>query len=463
MDETRTNSWLRLHARRIVVALCVAAIFVDLGMDTLLGHPFYLGTGQVAVIVFAALLLAGVLLGRRLLVIYAGLSLVASSVVVLCIAAELLSYVIPTLVSDATAPSPYFEQHDWANELLMSQGQSGATLHYEPYTVARQGPFASRLVNIDASGVRTTPQSTCTAGAFRIFLFGGSTMWGYDVPDWGTIPAYLNAVLKQHATRDICVVNYGEWDWVASQEAVQFARLLSEGNIPDAVVFYDGINDVFPPLQAGGRIGKHLDLSLYRARLGGGEMSYVRSVMLRSNLARLVRNQVVAWRERAKPTPASAHDADVEPIVAAYERTHRVIASLAEQYGIPYMFFWQPVSYARAKPLAEGEVPECLAASPDQRRLFQRVYQRISLSADSLTHFRDISRLFDGDTSLVFVDAEHITPEGNRRVAAEMAAWLVRDSSWSPALGVKNLPPVAAPTETAAARSCEARLSTTNR
>jgi hypothetical protein len=63
-------------------------------------------------------------------------------------------------------------------------------------------------------------------------------------PDWGTIPAYLQEELEERFNGAVCVVNYGEDGFASTQEVILLLIELQRGNVPDAVIFYDGVNDV---------------------------------------------------------------------------------------------------------------------------------------------------------------------------------------------------------------------------
>ena len=68
-------------------------------------------------------------------------------------------------------------------------------------------------------------------------------MWGYGSPDWGTIPAYLQARLNEEDS-NACVVNLADVAYNSTQEVIQLLLELQSGNVPDMVIFYDGVNDI---------------------------------------------------------------------------------------------------------------------------------------------------------------------------------------------------------------------------
>ncbi len=67
-------------------------------------------------------------------------------------------------------------------------------------------------------------------------MFGGSTLWGTGVKDEHTIPSFLQSFLG----KDYDVYNYGETGYVSMQELNYLLHMLAKGNIPEAVIFYDG-------------------------------------------------------------------------------------------------------------------------------------------------------------------------------------------------------------------------------
>ncbi len=71
-----------------------------------------------------------------------------------------------------------------------------------------------------------------------VWLFGGSTMWGWAVSDKDTIPSHLQKILK------IDTINFGTGGYNSRQSLNLYLNLLSEGYRPRAVVFYDGINEI---------------------------------------------------------------------------------------------------------------------------------------------------------------------------------------------------------------------------
>jgi len=116
-----------------------------------------------------------------------------------------------------------------------------------PYYHWRRGSFDGKAVSIDNDSIRKTIKSP-NDNAKKVFMFGGSTTWGTGTPDRYTIASYLQKLLGE----EFDVYNFGETAFVSVQELNLLLENLSNGFIPDIVIFYDGVNDVFASLYSPG-------------------------------------------------------------------------------------------------------------------------------------------------------------------------------------------------------------------
>lgn len=110
---------------------------------------------------------------------------------------------------------------------------------YEEITGFRESPRKSSYVNVNNFGVRQntqiTPNNFDPNG--KVWVFGGSTTWGYGVADSQTIPSHLEKILKKK------VVNFGRGYYYSLQENLLLSILLKTGYKPSEIIFIDGINE----------------------------------------------------------------------------------------------------------------------------------------------------------------------------------------------------------------------------
>src|SRR5215831_4053432 len=165
---------------------------------------------------------------------------------------ELVSWTILSLLPPVKQPhkeSPVYEGVGWAKD-FWRENASRERVHrvYVAFRVWSVTNWHGKYINNDAGprGVwrRTLNPSNCDPrDALSVWIFGGSTMYGYGVPDWATIPSYLSRELNAGAQNCVVVSNFGVEGYVIDQELILLEEQLKAGAHPDIVVFYDGIND----------------------------------------------------------------------------------------------------------------------------------------------------------------------------------------------------------------------------
>ena len=152
---------------------------------------------------------------------------------------------------DGRARSDVYAGVSWADEYLKELEECSVT-RWTSYVYWRRQPYQGRHINVDADGVRRTwtcpEDGSGTGEPLRIFTFGGSAMWGVGARDDFTIPSFLARKLQEKGIR--CqVTNFGESGYVSTQEVIALLQQLRDGNIPDLVIFYDGVNDIYSAYQ----------------------------------------------------------------------------------------------------------------------------------------------------------------------------------------------------------------------
>ena len=130
-----------------------------------------------------------------------------------------------------------------------------ARLDWRSYAYWRHRPYQGRTLTIGDDGLRKTWNRPADAlpgiEARRIFMFGGSAMIGFGARDDFTIPSILARELSETTVPNVVVSNFGQTGYVSSQELLTLMEELKGGNVPDLVIFYDGVNDTFAALQKG--------------------------------------------------------------------------------------------------------------------------------------------------------------------------------------------------------------------
>lgn len=290
------------------------------------------------------------------------------------------------------------------------------------------GDFHGQYINVEHGQRRTTdvpatPQHT-------VFVLGGSTVYGAEVPDAYTIPSYLQRLLNARQPGVWRVENCGSIAVTAAQE-VELLRTepLRQG---DWVVLYDGANDVVQGVYNGdphgwivgenrkalGRMGPfkrmmaRLNLKYVAAQAGGY------SVFLSAVLGAMV--------NRANMVP-KAHLLDAEKTAALAQETADVFrgeiaeaARFAASRGCGFAHFLDPQVFAadRRTPYEESLVRNYYISPNGLETAFRAAWPLLQN-----TPSYDLSHILDqrAGGEEFYLDYCHVNHAANARIARTMA------------------------------------------
>jgi lysophospholipase L1-like esterase len=276
-------------------------------------------------------------------------------------------------------------------------------LKYHPYTLWRAAPVASPTLNVTGEGLRVTPGSECRPSSRRVWIFGGSTVWGGDVPDDGTLPAALQRLMPE-----ACVTNFGQIAYTSTQGVIQLETELRDGRRPSLVIFYDGVNDALAAL-ATRRPGLHHGLEDITTRLE--HPISLRNLLQSSHLVQLVKYGVHRGGSRIPSQP----DAIADATASGYRVNVRIVQTLARAFDFLPAFFWQPSLLTGRKPLTPEE--RKIPIDPELKSLFERIHARIHLLSRDVDGLHDLTAALDQFPAHAYTDWHHLTPAANDRIA----------------------------------------------
>ena len=252
-------------------------------------------------------------------------------------------------------PTPFHEEHFAADKLqaaypgwseadvkalIRETPRADREFEYEPLTGFRERAGRGRFVNIDPNGFRYSKNQAPwppRPGATTVFVFGGSTGFGYYLPDDETIPSYLQECLAKNAPA--AVYNFARPAYFSSQELILFQKLLRDGYVPQVAVFIDGLNDF---IFADGK--PKFTAQLHAFMEGKVENNPLNDIAL----VRAAHWLSDRWKGPvASPEPAEpANYSDPELLQSAADRwlaNKKMIELIAAGYGVKTVFVWQPV------------------------------------------------------------------------------------------------------------------------
>ena len=311
-----------------------------------------------------------------------------------------------------------------------------------PYSYWKSVPVSSQYMNVDARGDRETWNSPHSKGRppFRIFMFGGSTMWGTGVRDDATLASIVARRLTD-AGQEVEVTNYGQIGYVSTQEVMLLFQLLREGRRPDLVVFYDGINDAYAAYQnriAGLSQNEYTRVQefnlLSSARRTKLYLTAAQSILMHSNIARLGRLFDLKPDSESETGPRGVaylaqSDGFEEPavlqqqVITLYLFNKRAVEALGREFGFRSVFYWQPVTYTKNElaPYEQSQLGDV------GRRDFMMGVYRLMAGVPKAQGVRDLSDIFRNHKELIFIDTWHPNEAGNQIIAQRMADDIAHD------------------------------------
>jgi len=320
---------------------------------------------------------------------------------------------VAQVIGEAPGADVYSNQ-DWANEYWREFNETNSTRYVEwhSYIYWRRKPFEGKYINVNQDGIRRTWNSSATtlSAPSKVFMFGGSALWGTGARDEFTIPSLVSKKLNAKNV-NVRVTNFGEGGYVSTQEMIALMVELQKNNIPDLVIFYDGANDSFSAFQQGitgipeNEFNRVAEFNQFNWRRG-----------LLENLAiyRIPRGISLMFppsRNSASPNSDLANN-----VFDTYSKNIELVESLSREYGFQTIYLWQPMIYSK-KNLSAWEKEQLNRFG--EQNFFGRVSQSLVRNSSLQSHknFFDLSDVFADQTSTIFIDNFHISEQGNDRIS----------------------------------------------
>lgn len=286
---------------------------------------------------------------------------------------------------------------------------------YMSYIGWRREPFRGETIKLEGPYSRRATVGPADPGKPSVFFFGGSAMWGMGADDANTIPSL---VIRIGGFRS---QNYGESGWTAHQSLALLIQLLQEGHQPDAVVFYDGVNDVVHKCRREVTPTSHSREHQIRAALSMTRPQHVYGLqhMLKPLMG------LAAQIERGLPRNEAAlhvcHDNQqkAQQIAENLLQDWDVARRLVESYGSRFIGILQPVAYYSDSRL------DHIRLSDIEKKQFQAVYPLIKQKMAGRPGLYDFTGVLD-HPEYVFIDSMHISPNGNRHIAQKLVEVLAK-------------------------------------
>lgn len=259
---------------------------------------------------------------------------------------------------------------------------------FQPSTGFRLAPAKKQTVEVSAAGYRVgpLPQPWPPAGeALNVFVFGGSTTFGYAVGTSNTLPAELERALSAlYPDRRVQCYNFGCGGYFSTQERNRFEQLLTSGHVPKLAVFVDGLND----------------------------FTFWKGIpMFSDHVARLFRPEDVVrpMEFRLPDEPAAVAQA----VLRRYEANVKMIEAVAARWQVQPLFVVQPVPYYDI-PISPQTFPfHTVVPGHEMCKVGYAEFEQLTLGGAFGPASIWCGDAFANAQSVMYADSIHYSPEGN--------------------------------------------------
>lgn len=346
-----------------------------------------------------------------------------------------------------------FKRNAWWTDYF-SQTQKSRVI-WIPYSYWISAPLKEKYINIDSNGLRHTWHNGMLNGAstknvFRIFMFGGSTMFGFGATDDYTIPSVLVKDLAQRGISGVEITNFGQPGYVSTQEIILLFAQLRRRNMPDLVIFYDGYNDTYSAFQNGqagvtenesnrarefNLTNTHLpearrQLYWFTAKTFIGHLPIVEmmAIGLRKIMPGVPLKDLAAepggiwtWEHLGSPPEGLARST-----AQTYLDNMHCVAELGRRTGFSSLFYWQPTLYSKAGYSAdEAKIVAADTLAKKASPFFQQVNHELYAAASTAPYKADrlefLTDVLPATKSCYFGDFMHVVGDCNEIIARKMA------------------------------------------
>lgn len=283
---------------------------------------------------------------------------------------------------------------------------------YESQLGYREKPRISKYVNVSTEGIRKTGKGADSLKEFTeesIFVFGGSSTFGYGIKDSETIPSYLQNLID----KNIKVFNFGRGYYYSAQENFLFQSLLDSGIVPKVAIFLDGINE-----RCENDIYQHEFGILFEQTQGysWGLSEFFYPVI---NLSRKIFNRVIPTQEKSKTLfqyECFKFEKKI-PLSQVFITNLENRGRLCKQMNVHCLSFLQPFAGIHGVHLDFRSLNQ---NQRDAMATGYRYFQSLPISDKII----DISYAISSLKRHGYVDDVHYSPEANELIAKEIFKYM---------------------------------------
>ncbi len=295
---------------------------------------------------------------------------------------------------------------------------------YSPFVEYVEKPREGKFVNVTSQGIRChySSKENCIArgGTGEIWIFGGSTTFGYGVKDNETIAANLSKFYP-----DFRVINFGSGGYYSAIELIEFENLLAEFPPPRAAVFIDGLNDFYYfGIPNKSMYSDAYTLVLDKANNGETWRDGIRKYLEKLAIYRLFSEKL---GRNTQVQASIASDQQLRAAIARLGLNHSITETIGDKLGVAIVNVIQPVPlYGIGH--KTSKVPQELLNYGDHVNSGAAYKMMFGSSRTPLyNRSRTLNLANLGIEEGMYVDTVHYSAQFNKKIAFEISKRLSRE------------------------------------
>ena len=304
-------------------------------------------------------------------------------------------------------------------------------LEYSPYIEFKETPRIHSFVSVSKIGNRCNKINTSIClppkgGGNEIWIFGGSTTFGFGVKNNETITAHLEKILSNKKR----VINFGQGYFYSTQERIFFQNLLLMYDKPFAAIFIDGFNDFIQQVNSNNNFTEQSIISISIAKSFEKKSkikilkNWFKKRFVRLNLVRLFNEKM---NRDKKEKFIEFDEKKIKYLMKRIKNNFKINKSIGNSYNIKIINILQPIAIYDDS-YSTSNLPEDFYKKKNQSfNNHKKLYQLINKNLQIKEYIDlNLSNLKIEET--MFVDLAHYSSEFNEEIARQIALKLNFDN-----------------------------------
>ena len=308
--------------------------------------------------------------------------------------------------------------------------QQNYPLLYTPFTEFREKERNLKFVSVSKYGNRCNKNDIeiCQGpkgGKDEIWIFGGSSTFGYGLKNDETIAASLDQIIKNKK-----VINFGQAYYNSTQNRIFFQNLLSYFPEPDTVIFFEGFNDFrnehllgyqYPGVSS---LSKHYENLFETKEISSADRfkQWLKKRFNRLNFVRLYKqltNQEVNINQ-IKVEKIKNENKAYEILIKKLEYNLKINKVIGDKFSINIVNVMEPIGLSENSYRSSSLPSDYLKDIDNLLEHHKKIYHRIENDLDFFNNV-DLNLINFQIKEKMFIDRAHFSKKFSRKIAEKVS------------------------------------------